>query len=224
MTIRMAMKSSAPLFLFAAMLCPGLGAEDWSKLTWNIGGGVTTPLNPTATIAGVSGNFDVGVGYNLNKKSSVSAEFMWNGLPPNLFVIQPVLAPFGNVNLYSLTANYRYHHDHIHHSPFGLYMIAGGGWYSRHASIDKNFVVPPSTVCAPIYGWWGYACDTNGFVFTETIAHKATNAGGVNAGVGFTIRFGDSGWKFYTESRYHYAWNPVIPTTFVPVTFGIRFN
>jgi hypothetical protein len=61
-------------------------------------------------------------------------------------------------------------------------------------------------------------------VVTETIAQKATNAGGLDGGVGFTIRFGDSGWKFYTESRYHHAWNPVIPTTFIPVTFGIRFN
>ena len=217
---------SAPAALFvlsAACLAP-LRAENWSKLNFNIGGGVTTPLNPTATLAGVSGNFDVGVGYNLNKKNSISAEFMWTGLPPNLFVIQPVRAPFGNVNLYSLTANYRYHHDHINNSAFGLYAIVGGGWYDRRASVDKNFLVPPQTVCQPIYFYWGYSCDTGGFVITETIAQKATNAGGVNGGVGFTIRFGDSGWKFYTESRYHYAWSPRLATTFIPVTFGIRFN
>ena len=220
----MASEASAAFLLVAAVLAPGLEAADWSRLNFNIGGGVTTPLNPTGAYAGVSGNFNLGVGYNLNPKNSFSAEFMWNGLPPNLFVVQPVLAPFGNVNLYSLTANYRYHLDSIRHSAFGVYAIAGGGWYARHASIDKNFVVPPGATCSPIYLWWGYACDTNGFVITETIAQKATNAGGVNGGVGFTIRFGDTGWKFYTEARYHYAWSPRVATVIAPVTFGIRFN
>jgi hypothetical protein len=215
---------STALFVLNTVWLTALRADDWSKFNFNIGGGVTTPLNPVATFAGVSGNFDVGAGYNLDRKNSIVAEFMWNGLPPNLFVIQPVRAPFGSVNLYSLTVNYRHKIDRIGHSPFGVYMIAGGGWYDRRASIDKNFVVPPSTVCAPIYGWWGYGCDTSGFVVTETIAQKATNAGGLNGGVGFTIRLSDSGWKFYTESRYHYAWNPGVPTTFIPVTFGIRFN
>jgi hypothetical protein len=57
--------------------------------------------------------------------------------------------------------------------------------------------------------------NTVGFVVTETIAQKGTNAGGVNA------RFGDSGWEFYAEARYHYAWSPVMSTSFIPVTFGI---
>jgi len=213
--------------LCAAIASAGLvslRAEDWSKFNFNIGGGVTTPINPTANYAGVSGNFNVGAGYNFGKRSSIGGEFLWSGLPPNLFVIQPVRAPFGNVNLFMMGANYRYHVDRIGQSHFGLYFTGGGGWYARRVSIDKNFIVPPGAVCSPIYFWWGYGCDTGGFVVTETIAQKTTNAGGLNGGVGFTIRFGDSGWKFYTESRYHYAWSPRVPTTFVPVTFGIRYR
>ena len=102
-------------------------------------------------------------------------------------------------------------------------MIAGGGWYYRFASIDKTYTVLPGTPCLPIYDlvglWMRY-----GFTVTETIASKGNSAGGVNAGVGFTIRLSDKGWKFYVESRYHYAWSNRIPTTFVPVTFGFRFN
>jgi hypothetical protein len=48
--------------------------------------------------------------------------------------------------------------------------------------------------------------------------------GGLNGGVGFTVRLGDKGWKFYTESRYHYAFHPRIPNTLVLVTFGIAYN
>jgi hypothetical protein len=209
------------VLLSAAGFLP-LHAQDFSKFNFNIGGGITTPLNPTANFVGLSGNFAVGAGYNLDKKNSIIGEFQWNGLPPNTILHLPN-APFGNINLYSITANYRHHKDRIGHSPFGLYMMAGGGWYYRHTSIDKNYFVEPNTPCLPIYFWWGYGCDT-GFTVTETIASKGNSAGGVNGGVGFTIRLSDSGWKFYTESRYNYAFSNRIATTFIPVTFGFRFN
>ena len=47
-----------------------------------------------------------------------------------------------------------------------------------------------------------------GLVYTATVAAKGTSAGGFNGGVGFTIRLGEQGWKFYVESRYHYAFSP----------------
>jgi len=211
------------LTLLGAFATVPLWAED-GTFTFNMGGGISTPLNPTGQYAGTSGNFELGAGYKINKHSAIIGEFMWTGLPPNLFVIHPVDAPFGNINAYALTANYRYEFDRIHGSRFGLYAIGGGGWYYRHVSIDKNFVVPPNTACQPVYTWWGYACDPGGFVFTQTVAFKGTSVGGVNGGVGFAINIADSPWKFYTEARYHYAFNSGIPTTVVPVTFGFRLN
>jgi hypothetical protein len=197
-----------------------LHAGDFSKFNFNIGGGITTPINPTANYVGLSGNFAVGAGYNLDKKNSIIGEFQWNGLPPNTIIHLP-LAPFGSMNMYSITTNYRHHIDRLGGSPFGLYVMAGGGWYYRFASIDKTFLVPPGTACAPIYDWWGYGCEGT---VTETLASKGNSAGGVNGGAGFTIRLSDSGWKFYVESRYNYAFSNRIPTTFVPVTFGFRFH
>jgi hypothetical protein len=207
--------------LGAAWTIP-MRAEDYAKLNFNIGGGVSTPLNPTARFAGLSGNFVAGAGYNINKHHAIIGEFMWSGLPPDNFILHPINAPFGSINLYTLTANYRYQTQKINGSHFGLYAIAGGGWYYRFSQVDRNFVVGPGTGCDPIFDWWGYACIDG--VVTETIASKGNSAGGVNGGVGFTIRLSDSGWKFYIESRYHYAWNNRIPSTLVPVTFGFRFN
>jgi hypothetical protein len=198
-----------------------LQAQNFTKFNFNIGGGVTTPLNPTANYVGLSGNFDVGAGYNINKSNAIIGEFMWNGLPPNRFLQLPGL-PFGNINLYMITVNYRHQKERFGHSPFGVYAIVGGGWYYRHTSIDKNFIVPPDAACSPAFIWWGFDC--SGGIVTETIASRGNSAGGVNGGVGFTIRLSDTGWKFYTESRYHYAFNEFIPTTFIPVTFGFRFH
>ena len=211
--------------LMSGLLCVSLAtltsAEDLSKLNVNIGGGINTPLNPTGKYVGVNGNFLVGGGYNLDSKNSIVGEFGWTGLPSNI-VLHPVNAPFGTINLYTLTANYRRQVQRIGHSPFGLYAIVGGGWYYRHTSVDKNYVVGPTQPCLPIYTWWGYGCEDN--IVTQTIASKGASAGGVNGGVGFTIRLGDSGWKFYTESRYNYAFTARVPTTFVPVTFGFRYR
>lgn len=220
----MSKRSLIGLGLLSLIWSLPLGAQMYPRLNFNMGGGISTPLNPTGQYAGVSGNFVAGAGYNMHKHNSIVGEFMWSGLPPNLFVLHPVDVPFGSVNLYTMTANYRYHADSIAGSRFGLYAIAGGGWYYRHASVDKNFIVPPATVCRPSFDWWGYACDSSGFVYTATVAFKGNSAGGMNGGAGFTLRFGDTGWKFYVEGRYHYAFSNRIPTTLAPVTFGIRYN
>jgi len=180
-------------------------------------------LNPTAQYAGVSGNFETGAGYNITRNHAILGEFMWNGLPPNLSVVHPVDAPFGSINLYALTGNYRYQASRLSGSRFGVYFIGGGGWYYRYATVDKNYAVPPSTVCLPIYDWWGYGCTTSGYIYTAQLAAKGVSAGGVNGGAGFTIRLTDSGLKFYLESRYHHAWSH-IPTAVIPVTFGFRYN
>jgi hypothetical protein len=195
-----------------------------SNFTAAAGGGITTPLNPTGAYAGLSGNFVSGAGYSINRNNAIVGEFMWAGLPPNRLVLDPVRAPSGRVSLYSLTVNYRAGIERIHDSPFGLYVIGGGGWYYRYATVDKDYVVGPNVPCLPIYTWWGYACTAGGYVYSETVAYKGVSAGGFNAGAGFTIRLSDSDMKFFTESRYHYAYTERIPTTLLAITFGIRFN
>jgi hypothetical protein len=215
----------------AVLITIGLICSGWmtplsgqTDLAFNMGGGISTPLNPTGAYTGVSGNFNVGAGYSLGKRNSITGEFLWSGLPPDVTNIHPIKAPTGNINLYSLTVNYRRHIDSIYASPLGIYAIAGGGWYYRYSTIDKSYTVPPGTVCQPIYNWWGYGCDPNGYTYTDTIAARGSSSGGVNGGVGFTLRLGDTNWKFYTEARYHYAFSARIPSTVIPITFGIRYD
>ena len=216
---------SAFIWLLGCALLFPLQAQDseLQLLNFNVGGGLTVPLNPTGRYLGVNGNAGSGVGANFNKHNSIEGDFMWSGLSPALNLVQAIDRPTGSVNLFSVTGNYRFHIDSLAESPFGIYVIGGGGWYYRHTDINKNYVVPPLAVCQPIYNWWGFACDSGGFVQT-TIASHGTSAGGVDVGAGFTIKLPSPGWKFFVESRYTYAWSNFIPTTLVPVTFGFRFN
>jgi hypothetical protein len=202
----------------------GQNQMDITRFAFTVGTGVSAPLNPTGQYAGVSAHFVGGMGYAINRRSAILGEYMWSNLPSNLFIVQPVDFPELHSDLHSLTTNYRYQIDSIKDSIFGVYGIAGGGWYYRRTTLDREYVFPPNTVCLPIYGWWGYSCDQSGYVVTETVARRGISAGGVNAGTGFTIRLSDEGLKYYTEARYHYAWSGNIPTTLVHVTLGIRFN
>jgi hypothetical protein len=222
----MGRKTAAPIIFLCAICLSPLCAQDseLNKLNFNIGGGLSVPLNPTARYAGVNGNATTGIGANFNKNSSVEGDFLWIGLPPNYSLARPIFTPNVNVNLFALTGEYRFHIDNIGRSPFGFYLLAGGGWYLRYTSIGRRFGIPPLTVCQPIYNWWGLACSADGFVSSTNSGSRGSSAGGANGGVGFTVRFAHTGWKIFVESRYHYVWSTYVPTTFVPVTFGFRYN
>ena len=192
-------------------------------------------------LPGISdGAFQVGVGPNLSKHNSVFGEFMWQGLPasrkalsaivksPNvnpLIVSNPVNNLSTSSNLYALTANYMYH---MEGRRYGLYPIAGGGWYYRHAALN-NYTIQPGAVCQPVWDWYGYTC-VNGSVATEECsllpAALALAARECRRRT-YSISLGDTdGYKtkFYIEARYHYSpQGGRIPTKVVPVTFGFRW-
>ena len=152
---------------------------------------------------------------------------MWHGLPPNRSALLPTVNPLAgatnlstSANLNALTANYMFH---MEGHRYGYYLMGGGGWYYRHLALN-NYAVPPGTVCAPVWTWWGYTCQA-GLVSTDnTLATKGVSSGGVNAGGGITINLGSEGTKFYMEARYHYSpQGGRVATHLVPVTFGLRW-
>ena len=227
--------------LFVASCAAPAGAQDehGSPFNLHIGGGIGTPLNPTANFTGVSGAFHVGAGPNITTHNSIVGEFMWQGLPGNRTALQALsnltcvtVNPLAtgvacglntSRSLYVLSANYMYHRDYHR---FGWYGIAGGGWYYRYGSL-KNATVAPGTVCEPVWDWYGYTC-VNGFVSTNnTIVSKGQSSGGVNGGLGLTVKLGDidsGALKFYIEARYHYSpQGSRISTQVVPVMMGIRW-
>jgi len=190
------------------------------KFNFSMGGGLSVPLNPTARIVGVGGSVITGGGYNIDQHSSIVGQFQWDGLPPSVGAIAQLNGISQSVNLYGITADYKYRNGIG--KTFGFYLITGGGWYYRHASISKSTFVPTDTVCQPIYSWYGYTC-SNGFVNTVGVA-AGTSSFGANGGIGLTIRVKDTGWKFFVESRYTYAMSRAIATQVAPVTFGFEYQ
>jgi hypothetical protein len=197
-----------------------------SRLNTNMAIPLSVPLNPLAKAVNFGLGTTVGAGYNMSRRNSIVAEFMWN----RLLVSSETLAPLrvalhsgdlhGHGNLYAFTANYRFE---LRGHSLGTYFIAGGGFYYRNANLSQHVVTGTQTSCTREWLFFGFTC-TNGTVSSDqTLASAASGTLGANGGIGFTVKVGEPRYRLYFEARYHYAPTTRINTQIIPITMGIRF-
>jgi hypothetical protein len=200
--------------------------DDDPRFTDSAGMTISAPLGPIAPYASAGLGTDVSAGYNFDRHNALLGEFMWNWLYSTDTALQPLRIALqtpnigGHGNLYSMTANYKYE---LRGKLLGAYLIGGGGWYRRSTSITKQIPAGTAITCQPIWLWWGYSCSSGLVTTSLTLANSTSNTFGANAGIGFTIRVGDAPYRFYVESRYHYAPTKNISTQLVAFSFGFRY-
>jgi len=192
----------------------------------HLGAPIVIPLNPTARAVHLGWGFDVGGGYNFTRRHGLVGDFLWNGLFPTNEALAKIRTALDdptidmNVALTSLTGNYRYE---LRGRNLGTYFLGGAGLYYRHTHLSKQVTTGKNIECTPTWEWWGFTC-TGGYVTeNQTVASWGASGGGFNGGIGFTFRVGEPPYRFYAESRYHYAPNSRINTQLIDITFGIRY-
>lgn len=192
----------------------------------NVGLTATLPLHPTSQYVSSGLGTDIGAGYNFDRRNALIGEFMWNWLYSTGTSLQPLRVAAqspnlsGSGNLYALTANYKFERRG---RVLGAYLIGGGGWYYRTAVLTHPIPAGTTITCEPAWNWWGYECSSGTVTTNRTIQHSSSSALGANAGIGFTIRVGEAPYRFYVESRYHYAPTKNISTQLLAFTFGFRY-
>ncbi len=200
--------------------------NDNPSATTSLGVPLTAPLSPTSQYVHWGWGVTAGAGYNFDRRNALIGEFMWNSLYPTSQVLQPLQIALntnklnGHGNLFALTGGYKFE---LRGRSMGTYVILGGGWYYRTASLSRP--VPDGTTigCIPAWVWWGYTC-SSGLVVTDlTEVHSNSSALGANGGVGLTFRVGEAPYRMYVEGRYHFAPTNSISTQLVVVTWGIRY-
>jgi hypothetical protein len=208
-------------------LCP-LRAQQYEpeNVNSNLGVSMSVPQNPTSQFATIGYGFTAGVGYNFTRRHSLIGEFMWNRLNATDAAIAPLRAAApasdldGHGDLFAVTANYRFE---IRGRVFGAYFIGGGGWYYRNTGLSRQVTAGAGTVCTQPWLWWGFTCVSGTVLANQTLAENSSNAFGGNGGIGFTVKLREPSYRFYVESRYHYAPTSNINTQLVNVTVGIRY-
>jgi hypothetical protein len=201
--------------------------DDNPKINSNLGFTVGVPLGTTGQAVDTAWGVNSGVGFNFNRRNGFVGEFMWNRLYPDDGLISPLRAAAAQVagfsattDLFALTGNYRFE---LRGNKFGGYAIVGGGWYHRNTNLSKAVVSGTATTCTPVWLWWGFTCSSGVVVSNQTIIDSSASAWGGNGGLGLTARVGDAPYRFYAETRYHYAPFKNINARFLTVTFGIRY-
>jgi opacity protein-like surface antigen len=217
-------------------------ADGSNKWTFAVGGGFTLPTGGTHNYATTSWKFQVGAGRNFNKTFGVLVQFDYDNFGMQTSTLNKQLALYnslgarinqlnGSLHDWSFTLNPIV--NYYTSDTFGAYAIGGLGFYHKYT----KFTVPVIGVCFdPYYGY--YNCQAN-----QAIDWYTSNAFGLNFGLGLTYKFSRwAGERFYAEARYVWTDNSPRPydvsgatsyfnafpqasarTTYVPVTFGIRW-
>jgi len=201
---------------------PGLcsGEDEHSPFTANLGVGVNTPTGQTAEFTHLGATFASGLGYRLTKNQSVLVQYSFSAMPFNRTIIDQLGFLNPSSNLYSVTINYR--RGFRISSATGPYLIGGGGWYHRVATITRPAAVG-EILCSSGLAWWNLACQEGTVPLDKVVAASTSNALGVNAGAGLSRRIGKTSAHWYVEIRYHYAPYQGVPVRSVPLMIGLTW-
>jgi hypothetical protein len=170
--------------------------------------------------------FAVGGGYNFTRRHGLIGEYMWNTLIPTNEAQAKIRVALNNPNVnanadvMALTGNYRFE---LRGKALGTYFIGGAGLYYRHSSLSQTVTTGSNISCTPTWVWWGFTCTSGTVDSNQTIRSWSSSSGGFNGGIGFTARVGEAPYRFYAESRYHYAPSRRISTQLINISFGFRY-
>jgi len=201
-------------------------SQPFRRLTSNAGFSVSVPVSTAANYMTPAWGFIYGAGYNINKHHALFGEATWNQLYATDRALEPIrvatqnTAIKGRGNLFVLAANYRIQFER---RALGLYFLGGGGMYYRDASLSQRVTTGGNAItCNQVWLWWGFTCSSGVVTQNQTLARTSSMAPGGSVGIGITIRIPDFPYKFYVETRYHYAANKIVHTQLIPITVGLR--
>ncbi len=225
-------------------------ADGSPKWTFVAGGGVTIPVSTTSKDLTTGYRIQAGGGRNFNKNLALLLQFDYDHFGFQTTTLNNQLAIYdsayvggnlaqlgGSTHVWSFTLNPIY--TIVQGDTWGAYVVGGAGFYHKVADFTTPGV---GEYCDPYYGCYEYQAN-------QIVDSYVSNAPGFNGGGGVTYRLSRfSSERLFVETRYTYVNNSArsyvgttaantpagstsfnaFPqngnkTTFIPITFGIRF-
>jgi opacity protein-like surface antigen len=191
------------------------------KGTFVVGGGFNNPVSEASDYLNSSGTVFVGMGRNLNRSTTLQAEWTHNWLEIDPEVLEraesdSVQYNDASASSWSITLNLvRRFNPEGESVPW---LTGGIGYYKRNLKITENAWVFYPPVFDP---WWGWI--DGGWAPGETITGKRETSGlGFNVGIGLDAEI-DNGASLFLDLRYHHALLDGVDVTLVPIVAGIRW-
>jgi opacity protein-like surface antigen len=195
---------------------PAANAQDFHHLDLHFAGGFTSPTGDLGAHLNTGWNVNGGVGFNFTHWLGIDANVLYSGFGINQATLTALQQPDGNSHTWAFTL------DPIIRFPvsshFTAYVTGGGGYFRRTIEFTR-----PTTALVPFYDPWFGILGQIAIPANEVLGRFSKSSGGYDIGAGFQIPLGHEGLKFYSEARYFYVPTEPTNTTFVPVSFGIRW-
>jgi len=209
-------RTAASAALVVSLAGPAAAQHEEQGWTGNIGAGFTSLVGSMNTRLDNGWNISFGAGYHITSRFSFGVQAMYNGLSVNSSTLRQLAAPDGNARIWAITAEPRLTFGRRY--KFTPYIVGGVGYYRRVVEFTQPTLVPVN-VFDPFF-----------FTFNPVLIRANVVLGrfirdgvGGNAGAGFQIPIGQTGFKIFAEARFHYAGDGSIPTRMVPFTVGLRY-
>jgi hypothetical protein len=187
------------------------------RFTGQVGGGFSEPLNPIGTRLDRGFNITAGAGIS-GKTLGALVNFHYNDFGINQTALANVGAPDGTTRIWAFTLDPIVHLSPRPEGPVDFYITGGGGVYHR----TVEFTQPTLTTFTAFDPWFGFYPAT--VATNQILASYAVTKPGVDGGVGMSFKIGKGSLKAFAEARYHHMFMSRGPdTSFIPVTFGIRW-
>jgi hypothetical protein len=209
------MKYTTVCFLSLSLVTAVPASAQFSHFTGFVGGGFTQPINPIGSRLDTGWNVSAGAGVNANHHLGLMLDFHFNDMPVNGTFLSQVQAPDGHVRTWGFTLDPVFHVTQ--EGPVDFYVTGGGGIYHRTVEFTQP-VVTTGIFFDPWFGFYPGAVASN-----QVIGSFGQYKGGLDGGVGFSVKLGSSRVKLFTEARYHHIFTRQVPTDMIPVTFGFRW-
>jgi len=190
-------------------------SAQFSRFTGFVGGGFTQPVNPIGSRLDTGWNITAGAGINATHHFGLMLDFVYLHNPINATFLNQVQAPDGNVKVWGFTLDPVIHLTQ--EGPVDFYVTGGGGIYCRTVEYTQP-VIQTGVFFDP---WWGFYPAS--FGADQVIGSYTQYKGGVDGGVGFSVKLGQSRAKLFAEAKYHHIFTRSVETGMLPVSFGLRW-
>jgi len=203
---------ASSLLVFA----PAANAQDFHRLDLHFAGGFTSPTGEWGNHLNTGWNVNGGVGFNFSRYLGINANILYTSFDINQATLTALEQPDGTAHTWAFTL------DPIIRFPissrFIPYVTGGGGYFRRTIEFTK-----PTIALVPFYDPWFGIIGQVAIPANQVLGRFSKSSGGYDLGAGFQIPLHHEGLSFYAEARYF--WVPTEPTntTFVPVSFGVRW-
>jgi Outer membrane protein beta-barrel domain len=203
---------AALVLIFAVSL---MAQEESRRWTANVGGGFSPLVGALDKRLDNGWHISFGGGYRVTTRFSIGGQVMYNGFGVSTGVLRELSVPDGNSHLWAFTAEPRFQFVSGH--KVNAYVVGGVGYYRRVVQFTQPSVAAV-TIFDPFFGFVPVLIPAD-----QVLGTIVRDGIGGNAGFGLSVPIKETGAKFFTEARFHYANGGGIPTRMIPLTIGIRF-